>query len=501
MCSSDLPDGCPRRRDGYKRHPAVVDIRLGADADGTLGALSCVMHFDAGPYAHLSGEIMALGMEHAGGPYRIPNARIEGFCAYTNTPVGGAFRGFGVIQASFAMERAMDLLAAKLGHDPVELRLQNALGPGEKNAIGVPVEPGTDVAACLRAARDHPLWVERESWKKAAPPLVRRGVGLVALQNAMGYGRGMPDHAAAKLELTREGTFRIYNSVPDMGQGNASTFVAMAAKALRQPASAFVCVQPDTRLCPLAGSSAASRTTYTFGNALLGACRTMAEKLRYRAALPLLCDQPDRLELVTGGVSDPVTGRVFPLARLGAMLLRDDRICVDQFVMPVVENPPDTGRECTLGFPHRFYAYGTCLCGVEVDVLTGKVRLAQCLMVVACGRVFSLAGVEQQLQGAAAQGAGFALFEDMSVTEGRVRAGDLNTYLIPTAVDLPEIACLALDDDEPSGPMGLKGMGEVGIHGPGPAVAQALHDAIGLTVARLPVLPETVLAALERENV
>ena len=482
---------------GYKRHAAVMDVRLGADADGTLRALTCVMHFDAGAYAHLSSEIMALGMEHAGGPYRIPNTRIEGFCAYTNNPVGGAFRGFGVVQACFAMERAMDRLAARLSRDPAGLRLQNALRPGEKNAIGVTAEAGTDVAACLNAVMAHPFWARRQAWKAAAPALTRRGVGLVALQNALGYGRGLPDHAAAKLELTRQGTFRLYNSVPDMGQGNAAAFVAMAAAALHQSPDAFACVQPDTRLCPPAGASSASRTTYTFGNALLGACRAMAAKLRARAALVLLCDEPDRLELIPGAVSDPASGRAVPLALLAGFLLRDDRLCVDQFVMPVVEDPPDTGREFRLGFPHRYYSYGACLCGVEVDTLTGTVRLVRCLVSVACGRVFSLAGVEQQLQGATAQGAGLALYEDMAVAEGRIRAGDMATYLIPTACDLPDIECLALDDDEPSGPMGLKGMGEVGIHGPGPAVAQALGDAVGLDVWRLPVSPEAVLAALE----
>ncbi|KHK03526.1 xanthine dehydrogenase family protein molybdopterin-binding subunit [Desulfovibrio sp. TomC] len=485
---------------GYKRHAAVMDIRLGAAADGRLQALDCAMHFDAGPYAHLSGEIMELGMEHAGGPYRIPHTRIEGFCAYTNNPVGGAFRGFGVVQATFALERAMDLLATRLGRTPDSLRLQNALRPGEKNAVGVAVEPGTDVAACLQAAMDHPFWTGREAWKQAAPPLTRRGVGLVAVHNAMGYGRGLPDHAAAKLELTRQGTFRLYNSVPDMGQGNAAAFVAMAAKALGQPETAFACVQPDTRVCPPAGSSSASRTTYTFGNALLRACRAMAEKLRTRAALALLCDAPDRLTLVPGGVSDPATGRTVPLSLLAGFLIRDDRIYIDQFVMPVVADPPDTGHACKLGFPHRFYSYGACLCGVEVDELTGRVRLAQCLGVVACGRVFSLAGVEQQIQGATAQGAGLTLFEDMALDQGRIRAADLSTYLIPTALDLPDIACLALPDNEPTGPMGLKGMGEVGIHGPGPAVAQALYDAIGMDVTRLPVAPEAVLSALEDEN-
>uniref|UniRef100_I2Q6X1 Aerobic-type carbon monoxide dehydrogenase, large subunit CoxL/CutL-like protein n=1 Tax=Desulfovibrio sp. U5L TaxID=596152 RepID=I2Q6X1_9BACT len=481
---------------GYKRHAATVRLRLLARRDGTLVALAGTMLFDAGPYAHLSGEIMALGMEHAGGPYRIPHSRIEGLCAYTNNPVGGAFRGFGVVQAGFATERLMDALAVKLGRDPAGLRRQNALAAGERNSVGVVAAAGTDTAACLDAVMAHPFWTGREAWKKAAVAFTRRGTGLVAMQNAMGYGRGLPDAAAAKLELTRQGTFRLYNSVPDMGQGNASAFVAMAAKALNQPSAAIACVQPDTRICPPAGSSSASRTTYTFGNALLRACRAMREKLLARAALALLCDSPERLELVPGAVSDPATGRAVPLGHIGRMLCRDDRICVDQCVMPVVENPPDTGREFKLGFPHLFYSYGACLCAVEVDTLTGAVRLARCLLSVACGRVFSLTGVEQQLQGAAAQGAGLALFEDPALAEGRMRAKDLGTYLIPTALDLPDIECLALDDNEPTGPMGLKGMGEVGIHGPGPAVAQALFDATGLWVSRLPITPEEVLGAL-----
>ena len=147
-----------------------------------------------------------------------------------------------------------------------------------------------------------------DAWKKAAPPFTRRGVGMAAVFNGMGYGRGLPDAAAAKLELTKQGTFRIYNSVPDMGQGNASAFVTMAAQALNQSPEAFALIQPDTRHCLPAGSSSASRTTYTFGNALLGACRAMAAKLRARAALVLLCDDPARLVLSPGLVTDPATG-------------------------------------------------------------------------------------------------------------------------------------------------------------------------------------------------
>ncbi|MYL82342.1 molybdopterin-dependent oxidoreductase [Desulfovibrio aerotolerans] len=481
---------------GYKRHAAVMRVTLGADADGTLRALTGSLLFDAGPYAHLSGEIMALALEHAGGPYRIPHTRLEGSCAYTNNPVGGAFRGFGVLQSSFAIERLMDALATRLGRDPAGLRLQNALGRGEPNAIGVTPEPGAGAAECLTAVLAHPAWTERAAWKRQAPPFTRRGVGVTCMQNAMGYGRGLPDAAAAKLELTKQGTFRIYNSVPDMGQGNASAFVTMAAQALHQSPEAFALIQPDTRHCLPAGSSSASRTTFTFGNALLGACRAMEAKLRARAALALLCDDPARLILSPGLVTDPATGAAVPLARLGALLPRDDRLCVDQFVMAVVENPPDTGRQFKLGFPHRFYSHGACLCAVEVDELTGRVRLGRCVVSVACGRVLSLEGVTQQVQGAAAQGIGLALFEDPALENGCMGAGDLSRYLIPTALDLPDIDCLIVADDEPTGPLGLRGMGEVGIHGPGPAIAQALFDAAGLHVTRLPVTPEDLLSAL-----
>jgi len=485
---------------GYKRHAARIRIRLGATQSGVLQSLESTMHFDSGPYAHLGVEIMALGLEHSGGPYRIPHTRMEGFCVYTNNPVGGAFRGFGVVQAIFAIERIMDMLATRLGMDPGELRLKNALRTGEHNCAGVAMQSPSGAAECLEAVMAHPVWADRMAWKAKAPPFKRRGVGIAASCNAMGYGRGLPDAAAAKLELTREGNFKIFNSVADMGQGNAAAFVQLAAMALNQDASRFELVQPDTRLCLPAGSSSASRTTYTFGNALLRACESMSEKLIARAALFLMVDEPSRLRLKPGEVADEATGRSVPLSMLGAKLQRDDRICVDQYVMPVAENPPDTGKEFKLGFPHVFFSHGGCVCAVEVDELTGQVELKECVTAVECGRVLNPRGVGQQVQGAAAQGAGFALMEKLATQDGRILAGDLSTYLIPTALDLPDFGWTAVDGDEPSGPLGLKGMGEVGIHGPAPAVAQALEDAVGLTLHRVPVEPEDVLRVLRGEK-
>ncbi len=485
---------------GYKRHAARMRVRLGATRDGLLQALECTMYLDSGPYAHLGVEIMALGLEHAGGPYHIAHTRMEGLCVYTNNPVGGAFRGFGVVQTSFAMERVMDALATRLGMDRAQLRLKNALRTGQRNCAGVAMESPTGVAECLETAMAHPVWADSAAWKAQSPPFKRRGVGIAASFNAMGYGRGLPDAAAAKLELTRQGTFRIFNSVPDMGQGNAAAFVQLAAQALNQDASLFELVQPDTRRCLPAGSSSASRTTYTFGNALLRACEAMRQKLLARAALVLLADDPSRLQLGPGAVEDATTGRSVPLSLIGAMLHRDDRICIDQFVMPVVMEPLETGKDFRLGFPHRFFSHGACLCAVEADELTGEVELVECITAVECGRVLNAQGVERQVQGAAAQGAGFVLMEKISAQDGRILAGDLSTYLIPTARDLPDLGWLAVAGDEPTGPHGLKGMGEVGIHGPAPAVTQALEDAVGLAISRIPIEPEDILRAIRGEH-
>ena len=171
---------------GYRRHGCKLRYRLGAKQDGTLHALECELTYDTGAYAHLGGEVMELGMEHAGGPYRIPHALIRGKCVFTNNPVAGAMRAFGVCQATFAFESMMDLLAQKLGMNPLDLRLANALSGGDTNCAGVRLVTSTGVVGCLEIVRDHPFWREREEWKRQAPPNTRRGVGLAAIFNAAG---------------------------------------------------------------------------------------------------------------------------------------------------------------------------------------------------------------------------------------------------------------------------------------------------------------------------
>ncbi|SMP79610.1 xanthine dehydrogenase, molybdenum binding subunit apoprotein [Desulfonatronum zhilinae] len=485
---------------GYTRHAARMNYELGADKDGTLLALHCRLLLDTGAYAHLGGEVLALGLEHAAGPYRVPNVQIEGRAAYTNNPVAGAMRGFGVAQVSFGMERIMDRLANRLGMDPLDLRRKNALNRGDRNACGVTVTGSTGIRDCLDKVAEHSLWRERETWVAQAPRFKRRGVGLAAVHNAMGYGRGLPDSAIAKVELTPEGMFRIFSGVADMGQGNATAYAQIAGQILGQDASRLEMVQPDTSRCHPSGSSSAGRTTYTFGKALIPACEDLKAKLLARAAMFFFLEEPRDLALLPGLIRHLPTGRDLPLTRLGAFFSQADRQAVAEAFMPVAPDAVSGGREFRIGFPHLLFAHAAHAAFVEVDELTGAVEVCRYLAVTEAGRVLNPQAFEQQVHGAVAQGLGYALSEDMHIQEGRVLADTLTTYIIPTALDVPDMVSPACDVEEPSGPFGMKGVGEVGMNGPLPAVANAAHAACGADVCQAPLTPERVLKAMKRRK-
>jgi CO/xanthine dehydrogenase Mo-binding subunit len=482
---------------GYRRHGCKLRYRLGAKLDGTLHALECELIYDTGAYAHLGGEVMELGMEHAGGPYRIPHALIRGKCVFTNNPVAGAMRAFGVCQATFAFESMMDLLAEKLAMDPLDLRLANALIEGDTNCAGVRLVTSTGVSGCLEILRDHPFWLEREEWKRQAPANTRRGVGLATVFNAAGYGGKVRDSAIAKVELSPDGEIIVHNAVTDMGQGNSAAFLQMAGHILGQDASHMKLRQPVTATAYPSGSSSAGRTTYTFGNALIRACEELKARLINRAGLLLFIDNDAELRLVPGKVIHPPTDREVPLQRLAGFMPHEDRVCISQFVAPVCADIPDTSTGFFIGFPHLIFAYGAHLVRIEVDLMTGAIRVPDYLATTDGGRVVNPAMFDQQVHGAVAQGLGYALMEDLVTREGKVLSEDLSTYLIPGILDLPDIVSIPYHNNEETGPFGMKGIGEVALNGPLPAVANAVADACGIRIRRAPLTPVRVLAALE----
>ena len=484
---------------GYRRHSCRVDYRLGASRDGKLEAVHCRLVYDTGAYAHLGGEVMALGMEHAGGPYRIPHVLIEGQCVYTNNPVAGAMRAFGVCQVSFAFEAMIDELARELNVDPLALRRKNALLPGDTNCAGVVVGASTGIADCLELIADHPLWLNRAAWKDAAPSGSRRGVGLASVFNAAGYGAKVRDAAIAKVELSRDGQFIVHNAVADMGQGNAAAFVQIAGHLLQQDAARVSVRQPDTASSYPSGSSSAGRTTFTFGNALIIACQQLKARLINRAGLLLFVDDDSTLELVPGKIVHQASGREVSLERLVGFLRDEELSCLGEYVAPLCPDP-GTGKGFFIGFPHVVFAYGAHLARVEVDLTTGQTRVVDYLAVTDGGQVINPAMYDQQVHGGVAQGLGYALMEDLATRDGQVLAGDFSRYLIPGALDLPEITSIACPGEESRGPFGMKGVGEVALNGPLPALANALADGCGIHLRDAPLTPERVLLALESLN-
>ncbi len=440
---------------------------------------------------------MALGLEHAGGPYRIPNANLEARTVYTNNPIGGAFRGFGVPQVTAAMEQALDMLSIKLKVCPLELRLRNAVRKGDKSPAGTMLTTSTGIVECLEALKTHPLWMERRDWKSSAPPFKRRGVGLACAMHGMGYGPIIPDSANAKIELTEEGKFRIYSGVVDMGQGNASAYLQIAGEILNQDRDHLEITLPDTGRTLPSGSASASRTTYTFGNALIAAARALKGHILSRAADLFMAGERE-VTLIPGLVHHRPSGRDLPLPQLARILDPSERVSIHHFRMPVAKEIVTEDEALRLhGIPHLLFSYAAHLAYIEVDTLTGKVDVNRYLAVTDGGRIINPQVAEQQIQGGIAQGIGYALFEELLVKDGKIKNPDLGTYIIPTSLDVPDMDPLFAGLVEETGPFGLKGIGEIAIDAPLPAISNAVADALGVRIIRTPITPERILKAME----
>ena len=487
---------------GTKRHATRIRLELGCDANGSLLALCCDILMDTGAYASLGGEVLTLALEHAGGPYRIPNATVAGKAVYTNNVPAGAFRGFGVPQVMACVEQAMDELAGRMRIDPLEFRLLNAVRQGERNATGVVMTQSVGLTTCLETLASCKEWKGRREWIDRAPPFTRRGVGLAAVHHAQGYGPVVPDTANAKIELALDGRFKIYAGVSDMGQGNATTYLQMAGDVLCQGFEQFELILPDTSTSLPSCSSSSSRTTFTFGNAVIGAAKLLAERVLERACLMLTYQTAERtrreeLALLPGRVHHLPTGREIPLRNIAAMMDQSERVSVHSHTCPASLQASPPGQNLGLhGYPHRVYSFGAQVVRLHVDTRTGEITVDDVLTCIDAGRVINPTLLEQQIEGAVAQGLGYALYEKFILSNGKVLTNNFTTYLIPTSMDVPEMRTIALCLEEKDGPFGMKGVGEIGLVGILPAVGNAIHCITGGRIGKSPMDAELMLEAL-----
>ncbi|MBK1657656.1 molybdopterin-dependent oxidoreductase [Paracraurococcus ruber] len=457
-----------------KRHPARIAARAGCDAGGRLTGFAFEGIYDTGAYASWGPTVAGRVPVHATGPYRVPAVAARARAIFTNNPPSGAFRGFGVPQAAIAQEALWDRLADAAGLDRLEFRLLNALRAGDTTATGQVLEHSVGLAACLEALRPHwqAMRTDAASMNASGGPR-RHGVGIACMWYGIG-NTGMSNPSTMRITLGRDGLV-FHNGAVDIGQGSTTVLLQIAADALGLPPAAFRLVLGDTDLTADAGKTSASRQTFVSGRAAqeAGAALRQAILLRANAGPEARLDWRDGTVLVDGR----------PLA-LAAPLEG-----IGRFDPPTV--PLDADGQ---GIPYATYGFAAQLAALSVDMELGTIHLSRIVAAHDVGRAINPTLVEGQIHGGIAQGIGLALMEEY--LPGRTE--NLHDYLIPTVGDVPAIECILVEDREPLGPFGAKGIGEPALVPTAPAILSAIRDATGATITTVPALPHRVLEAIGR---
>ena len=472
-----------------KRHPAKMKASASCDKDGSLTSLSFEGDFNTGAYASWGPTVADRVPIHCSGPYFVPNILAKTRALLTNGPPSGAFRGFGVPQSAIAHEALMDSLAEQTGIDQLEFRLKNALRKGQRTGSGQLLENSVGQAECLEALQSR--WQE---WRKASEEfnnhseIIKRGVGI----GCCWYGCGntsMSNPSTMRVGINSEGTITLYNGAMDIGQGANTIMIQICAEALGLPASSFQFIMGDTDLTADAGKTSASRQAFVSGRA----SQLAGEHLR--AQIIHLAEAEEDANLRLDGSTLWVQDKNGEHSILLSDLL--PRTNGDVLVGEGTFDPPTTKLdENGQGSPYATYGFGAHIAEVEVDLKLGTTRVLRLAAAHDVGKTVNPTQVEGQIQGGVAQGLGMALMEEyvQGVTE------NLHDYLIPTVGDMPDIEILLIEDPEPLGPFGAKGIGEHALIPTAPAILGGIRQATGVSIHRIPATPDRVLQAIQQKG-
>lgn len=472
---------------GQKSAPFVIHMRTGCDAEGHIIAHDVSLIADTGAYASLSPAVLDTAIEHAGGPYRIPNLRADGRLAYTNNGITGAFRGFGANQINFALESQLDRLAAKLGLDPVTIRARNLRQPGDPGAFGHVVAPSENITEMLRAASASPLWATPRGHQPERG--VTAGVGMALIYQGNGLGSLLPDPAAVRLRLASDGRIEVAADLVEMGQGIVAVLRSVTADALGCAPEDVVPRAGDTAIGLDAGSTSASRGSIAAVLGLEGVAGTF-HRLLISAAASALDRPPGTLRIGPGGIynADGNSAPVLSLVDL-AMACRDSLPeATFDTAIPSASWSRDNARFLFCG--------GAVIARVEVSLADGQVRVTDTELHSAAGPVLSPPGYMGQMEGALLQATGFSLMENTPFVSGHVMTQNFDSYMLPTIRDIPErVGIFAFEKLSPDDPARSRGIGEVGMSSLAPALANAVADACGIWPEHAPFRPEVLLNA------
>jgi CO/xanthine dehydrogenase Mo-binding subunit len=446
------------------RHPARIWAEHRATREGKLVNVRMRILLDGGAYASSSTAVCSNAAAFACGPYNVPNALLESTAVYTNNPPCGAMRGFGAVQTCFAAEAQMDKLAAELGIDPIELRLLNALGTGDTLPTGQPITGSLPVAEVIREAaalepprpeelpRD-PLRLPGGAGNTTRGEGVRRGVGFAVGFKNIGFSEGFDDYCAARVRLFEDGSAEVFCAAAEVGQGVTGVMLQVARTEL---GTEDVQLAPhSTASVDSAGSTSASRQTWMVAGAVREACRAALAEREARG----------------GGEVD--VERIYRH-------------------LPTSPLDPETGQ---LTGDRAHVAFAVCAMRVvaEVDVDLGLTRVVWIGAAQDVGKAINPLSVEGQVEGGTAQGLGLALMEEIQTKDGRITNASFTDYLIPTALDMPDVETVLVEVPEPDAPYGVKGIGEPPTVAATAAVVSALRDATGRELSRVPVRPDDIV--------
>jgi carbon-monoxide dehydrogenase large subunit len=483
---------------GTVRLPAVFKVKTGVNKDGTIIARKCTEIYDTGAYAGIGPLITLQGMRPGGGPYKIQNIWVDAYTVYTNNTVGGALRGFGTTQSVWAMESQMDIIAEKLGIDPLELRLRNILEEGSICCVGQ-IAHGVGLKECLRSLEERGKWSQKKQGKERFS-----GVGIACFHKPT----GTPTSHAAIVKVNADSTVDLLISSVDIGQGSNTVFSQMVAEELGISVEKVRVVSPDTRVTPYTSSTTGSRATFCMGNAVKRAAQNAVEELLKVASLAL--EVPvEKLEFKDGRVwvkASPHEGIPIDKLPLGSRFTKGAKY-------NVIGNPiigkghftsagkeaiadPETGQASKAS---AFWMYGADLVEVEIIPDTGEVKIKRILAAHNVGKVINPLLLEGQVEGGVTMGIGDALYEEVIWEKGETLNPSFMNYRMPTFPNTPEvIEYVFIEEPHKEGPYGNIGAGEAVMIGMSAAIGNAVYDAIGVRIKELPITREKILSALKK---
>ncbi len=481
------------------RQPVVVDMKTGAKKDGTLWVRDARLMLNSGAYISWGAVTPLVMMQTVSSLYRVPHARFLAEVVYTNNPYTAAMRGYGNPQSTFFVECSMDRLAEALGMDPLEFRLRNANQPGEVTPQGARIT-SCGLTECLERAAEAVGWAARRAGAAASDTTKKRGVGMASTINVGGGARiYRSDGCGATVKVDDFGRVTLITGSTEIGQGSETALAQIVAEELGARLADVTVVNTDTNVKPWDVGTHASRTTFIAGNA---ARRAAAEAKRQvlQAAAEKWGKSPDELDMREGMVfvkGEPEEG--IPFAK--AVRAKHFQPGGEVIVATAWYDPPNEMLdENFYGNISATYGFGTQAAEVEVDTETGQVRVLRLVAAHDVGRAINPMYVEGQIEGGAMMGLGYALTEELLIENGRIRNPTFLDYRVPTPMDMPPIESIIVETDDPDGPFGAKGVGEMGITPTAAAIANAVYDAIGVRINSLPITPEKVLRALREKG-